>query len=147
MINGTFARVCPNQKCETKNKQLLPIYQKVQYASINTRPANVNTNDHMNDFNHAVWKVFHLYAVNYPMNPSKSRQEEAKQFYAYLGMNHPCTICSKHYTEMFTKSHVFNADTREKLFQWTVFVHNMVNQRLNKQQVSLQQAKLMYNFN
>jgi hypothetical protein len=66
-------------------------------------------------------------------------------FYEYLGKVLPCGACSKHYAQHFEKIPIEKyTDSKDKLFEWTVLLHNTVNASLGKQQYSLQQARELY---
>ena len=95
------------------------------------------------------WSVFHIASLGYPEKPLISDKENFKQFYISFGDVIPCQKCSKNYkrhlTELPLESYLEN---KNKLFQWTVMIHNIVNRELGKSQWDESYAFMYYsNFN
>lgn len=94
-----------------------------------------------------LWYSIHFIALDYSEKPS---EEEKKQYFDFFSNLHkviPCFECSKHYeqnikTLPLTTEYLKNND---KLFEWTVKLHNLVNKQLNKKEMSLKNAKYLYN--
>ena len=74
--------------------------------------------------------------LNYPKNPT-FQQKEYSNFFKSLKYVLPCDACAKNYGINIDKYPIDNyLDTTEKLFNWTVDLHNMVNYETGKAQVS-----------
>lgn len=55
----------------------------------------------------------------------------------------PCPTCSHHFSEML-KKYPIKTNSGDALFSWGVNVHNIVNKRLNKKQMSVDEAHELY---
>lgn len=92
-----------------------------------------------------LWKSIHYIALGYPQNPDDIIKQSYKNFYINLWRYIPCYKCSKNY-----KNHLKEIDidlflnSTEKLFEWTVLLHNIVNRDLGKKQLSLKDAYTLY---
>lgn len=66
-----------------------------------------------------------------------------KQFFHSLGNVIPCKRCSEHYRENLEKSPLSasSLNSAESLFQWSVKLHNNVNQMLGKPVVEPMEAR------
>jgi hypothetical protein len=88
-----------------------------------------------------LWKVIHLFALNYPEQPSVSDRSCIKQFFYQLQYLIPCTTCAANYAKHLKELPIDGYLTeKNKLFEWTVKLHNIVNNELNKPQISVEQA-------
>ena len=83
------------------------------------------------------WFFIHAVALNYPKNPTFQEKREYSNFFKSLKYVLPCDACAKNYAINIDKYPIDNyLDTTEKLFNWTVDLHNMVNYETGKPQVS-----------
>jgi len=83
------------------------------------------------------WFFIHAIALNYPKNPTFQQKREYSNFFKSLKHVLPCDACAKNYGINIDKYPIDNyLDTTEKLFNWTVDLHNMVNYETGKPQVS-----------
>lgn len=79
----------------------------------------------------------HICALGYPIKPTYGHKKAAKEFYESLAFLIPCPICRDHYVEFLKEMPISPfLDRRDDLFKWTVAVHNKVNEKLGKPQVS-----------
>lgn len=82
------------------------------------------------------WHTMHLVALGYPENPSYAQKKAAKEFYESLQYLLPCETCRKHYSQNLAMKPVTPyLDRRSDLLKWTIEMHNLVNQQLNKPQL------------
>jgi hypothetical protein len=92
-----------------------------------------------------MWNSIHYIALGYPNNPTLNDQNNYKTFFLSLGPVLPCHKCSinyqKHLIELPIDMYLIN---NEKLFEWTVKLHNIVNKENNKPEWTLKQAKDFY---
>jgi hypothetical protein len=94
-----------------------------------------------------LWISLHLIALGYPDNPSEQEKKDYHHFFSNLYKILPCFKCSEHLVENL-KKHPLHASMlidSKSLFTWTVKLHNIVNEQLGKQQMSLDKAFTMYN--
>lgn len=98
------------------------------------------------DWGPPMWKTIHYVALGYPENPTEEDKQAYEQFYTNIYKIIPCKKpCSVHYKNMVSEFPVKNfLDNRDRLFEWTVIVHNKVNTRLGKPIISLDKARNMY---
>ena len=85
------------------------------------------------------WHFIHYVALNYPHNPTKQDKENYLAFLHNLPEILPCPICGVHFKENMD-SHPPNLNSRIEFFNWTVDMHNFVNQANGKKKLSYQQA-------
>ena len=99
----------------------------------------------INIWGKSIWACIHYVALGYPVAPSYSDKEKYKQFFLTLGPVLPCYKCSvnfqKHLTEIPIDPYLEN---QEKLFEWTVKLHNLVNKENSKPTYTVEQAKQYY---
>ena len=81
-----------------------------------------------------IWGVIHAWALTYdPANHS-----QAAAYFNALPSLIPCPSCASHFTDILTANPVEPwLSDRASLVQWTVDVHNAVNERLGKPIMSL----------
>ena len=85
------------------------------------------------------WHFIHMVALAFPDPPTESDKNNYKAFFDSLQNVLPCPICSEHLKQNMVKfPPIF--DNREVLFNWTVDLHNMVNEANNKPKISHQEA-------
>jgi hypothetical protein len=91
------------------------------------------------------WKFLHSVPTNYPLNPTTQDKEQYKLFFEQLCYVLPCIDCCFNYQKELKLNNIDDAlESREKLFKWVVDLHNSVNKRLNKKEMSLEKAKAIY---
>lgn len=85
------------------------------------------------------WTTMHIVSLGYSTNPTTKEQEGAVQFYESLQEVIPCPICRSHYKEFLTNMPVREAvKNRTTLIQWVFNIHNEVNKKLNKPELSFE---------
>tara|TARA_B110000259_G_C14023971_1_gene404019 strand:+ start:1756 stop:2205 length:450 start_codon:yes stop_codon:yes gene_type:complete len=93
-----------------------------------------------------LWNSIHFIALGYPRNPSNADKTNYKNFYENLVNVIPCDDCAEHLKKNFKLISIDNfLNTREKLFEWTILLHNQVNKLLNRREWSIQEAYALYN--
>jgi hypothetical protein len=91
------------------------------------------------------WNFMHYVALGYPDTPTSEDKDNYKLFYESLGHVLPCQGCATHYKDTLTNVPVTpHLDSREDLLRWTFDIHNLVNARLEKPQLSYEDALLLY---
>ena len=80
-----------------------------------------------------LWFVIHTVALNFPDNPSYEDKRHYEDFFNNLTFMIPCDKCRIHYTDRLRKNPVINhLDNSDKLFRYTIHLHNDVNKSLHK---------------
>jgi len=83
------------------------------------------------------WNTIHMVAMGYPDDPSYSEKRAAKEWCNALPFLLPCSECKEHFREVLAAIPVETwLDNRTTLVEWTWRVHNDVNRRLEKAQIS-----------
>ena len=95
----------------------------------------------------SMWNTIHFVALGYPNNPSEIDKKNYKTFYENLHKIIPCDVWSKHLESNLSDLPVSKfLDSREKLFEWTVLLHNTVNKLLNRKEWSVKKAYRHYTY-
>lgn len=81
------------------------------------------------------WTTFHVAALGYPTDPSNTDIMNYKSFFENFGNIIPCKKCSHNYSKHLLELPIDKSlGSRDKLFAWTVALHNIVNKELSKSQ-------------
>jgi len=93
-----------------------------------------------------LWYSMHFIALGFPNEASSIDKKNYKNFYINLPNVIPCEECSKHLAINLNNYQIDNyLESREKLFEWTVIIHNEVNKLLGKEIWSVDKALKHYN--
>ena len=83
------------------------------------------------------WTTMHIVTLGYPASPSAEEKAGAAAFFNSLRTMIPCPICREHYGAFLAESPVEAAThSRDALVFWAFALHNKVNDRLGKRQIS-----------
>lgn len=89
----------------------------------------------------SAWRFLHIISLNYPNTPGLSDKNDYKNFLFYFSKVIPCDKCRFHFDKLLSETNLnLILSSKEEFFKWTVDIHNSVNLRLNKKQVSYEQA-------
>ena len=94
-----------------------------------------------------LWYYLHCSAANYPEKPTKEQVEAMKTWLCSLSVTMPCKDCGQHFNRYIEQNRVHLDEicgSKTKLFNFLVDIHNKVNKRTNKQQLSYQEAKQLF---
>ncbi len=83
------------------------------------------------------WKELHCRALAYL--PMDHEEQWFKSFIESI----PCPKCQRHF-ESFVEQQPPSFASRPKFFEWTVSAHNFVNRALNKKELDLEEALVLY---
>jgi len=75
------------------------------------------------------WKFIHFVALSY--NPTPANEITYLKFFESLPTVLPCPICGQHFKENMAK-YPPNMRSNKELFEWTVDMHNIVNEENGK---------------
>ena len=83
------------------------------------------------------WCCFHLVSLGYPESPTFAEKRAAKEFFASMVFLLPCPACRGHFREVLQVLPVDTwLDNRRSLTEWVWKLHNSVNARLGKPEIS-----------
>lgn len=102
---------------------------------------------HPQIFGPKMWSVLHTAASAYPVYPKENEIEEMKYFIIGLPAAIPCVKCktdTRNFINTFSSNYMFT--NRETLFAFTVELHNYVNRKLGKPELSMDSAKKLWGF-
>ena len=107
----------------------------------------VGSSSDPNVFGPPFWFVLHNAAVTYPVAPTSFVKNGMIQLLSNLPLIVPCIYCREHFYTFITHANLNKAvESRESLFDFFVTIHNYVNKRYGKNEMSLQQAKTLYGY-
>tara|TARA_B110000285_G_C15139583_1_gene629809 strand:- start:91 stop:525 length:435 start_codon:yes stop_codon:yes gene_type:complete len=91
------------------------------------------------------WFVLITIAMTYPIHPNDVIKKKYFEFLHNLPIFIPDTKISNQFSEMLDIYPVSSyLDNRESLIRWVHFIHNQINKKLNKPEISLQEALKNY---
>lgn len=92
------------------------------------------------------WGTIHYVTISYPLNPTEKNKKVVKDFLESLEFLLPCENCRHHYSENLKKNPLTDdiLNTKYKLVEWAVNLHNEVNLRTGKKHVSVPDALDIY---
>lgn len=92
------------------------------------------------------WFSMHTASFFYPEYPTPTDMHKYKQFYESFAYVIPCPDCKNHFYQLMNDYPIDSyLESRDSLSRWVVLVHNKVNERLGKKQMSYQQVIDEYN--
>ena len=98
----------------------------------------------------SLWTYMHYAAMNYPDHPTEKDISEMINWLVTLPVTIPCNNCKGHYRGYIEKAksqlHTACSD-KDSLFKFLVDIHNKVNVRLGKPEVSYEDAYKLYENN
>ena len=81
----------------------------------------------------STWYIFHCLALSW----STENQQKYNTFFKIARSIIPCEICKKHFTRAINRPQnriQHNCSNKDKMFKWTVRLHNNVN-RMNRKRI------------
>lgn len=92
-----------------------------------------------------VWNLIHWFAVTYPEEPEEEDKQRAKVFFESLPQWLWCEECRGHFKDLLKEYDIAKlAESRKDLIDLTHELHNKVNQRLKKPEISKQEFYKLY---
>ncbi len=89
------------------------------------------------------WHFIHSVAIAFPDKPTEEQKKSYQEFFTNLGEVLPCELCNENYNQKI-KDNPPPLDTPEKMFEWTVDLHNQVNKQNGKPELTYEQARKEY---
>ena len=91
------------------------------------------------------WFFIHTVAMTYPIRPNAVTKKKYYEFIQNLPLFIPIESISGEFSKLIDKYPVMPyLDNKESLIRWTNFIHNKINQKLEKQQISLNEFYVKY---
>ena len=93
-----------------------------------------------------MWYIIHFIALDYNSNPSDEDKKQYKQFFENLHFVLPCYTCGLKYIEHLQILPLTDTvlQNNKELFNWTVKLHNIVNEQLHKKKWTIDKARKFY---
>lgn len=114
---------------------------------VNVTTSNYGSSYDPDAFGPAFWFTLHNSSTTYPHNPTDVIKAHMKQLLINLPLLVPCVSCKEHFYSFLRQSDLDRVvSSRDALFEYFVNVHNYVNKRFGKPEMSLEQAKNVYGF-
>ena len=93
----------------------------------------------------SAWRLIHSMAFTYPREPNLIDKQRYKSLFESLSYTLPCVNCQYNYQKELLH---FDLDialrSREHLSRWAFNLHNSVNKRLNKKEMSYEEVRELY---
>ena len=91
------------------------------------------------------WFFLHTVAMTYPIRPNAVTKKKYYEFIQNMPLFIPVENMSGEFSKLLDKYPVAPyLDNRESLIRWTHFIHNKINQKLEKPQISLSEFYVKY---
>lgn len=100
--------------------------------NLKTNNGKLSTNIWGNHF----WMTMYSVALSFPNHPSDETRKHTLDFFTSLQYLLPCDNCKSHYQKLFQEFPI-NLNSSKDLSDWVNFIHNKINQSLNKSPVQL----------
>lgn len=97
----------------------------------------------MNHMGPPLWESMHWIASTYPTEPTEIDVYWSQMYVESLYHSLRCPTCYEHFGTLLREYPIQNY-SREAFFQWTIDMHNKVNERLGKSFFSREQASERY---
>ena len=86
------------------------------------------------------WFMIHTIAISYPLRPNAVTKKKYYDFIQNLPLFIPIESIATHFEKLLDEYPVSPyLDTRDSFIRWTHFVHNKINERLEKPKITLAQ--------
>ncbi|KAI0300445.1 ERV/ALR sulfhydryl oxidase domain-containing protein [Multifurca ochricompacta] len=79
----------------------------------------------------ATWKLLHTMTLRYPEHPTEDEREALKSYFYLTSRLYPCGECAAEFQQLL-KLYPPQISSRLSASAWLCFVHNKVNERLQK---------------
>ena len=93
----------------------------------------------------SAWKFLHAVTFAYPESPTTHHRTAAVQLFKSLLHMLPCGECCTNYQNEFSEENITpHLKSRDSLSRWLVILHNNVNRRLGKPEMTYEQVEAVY---
>jgi hypothetical protein len=116
------------------------VINKIGMANETSTPPPLSTLLSYDKWTHRSWECMMTYAFTYPYKPTDTDKALALLFYTKIVFKLLlCPVCPPHYQAMLEK-HPPDVSNRLALIKWNILVHNIVNKRLEKPEMTYEQV-------
>jgi hypothetical protein len=92
------------------------------------------------------WSTLHIISLAYPDDPTYAEKRAGKELFNALAQLLPCPVCRSHYKEILQANPVESwLDNRKSLVEWVWTMHNQVNIKLGKPEITMSDFYKIYN--
>mgnify|MGYP001169143812 CR=1 FL=1 len=92
-----------------------------------------------------IWYLIHIITYGIPNDEYfKNYSNYYFQFFHSLKKIIPCPICRKHLGKMINNNDLLKCSTKEEIIIWCIDIHNQVNKRLSKSQITKDEIDKLY---
>ncbi|KAJ6593362.1 ERV/ALR sulfhydryl oxidase domain-containing protein [Mycena capillaripes] len=81
----------------------------------------------------ATWKLLHTMTLRYPETPTQDERDALNSYFHLLSRLYPCGECAAEF-QMLLKKYPPQTSSRRAASLWLCSVHNVVNERLHKEE-------------
>ncbi|KAJ7772018.1 ERV/ALR sulfhydryl oxidase domain-containing protein [Mycena maculata] len=81
----------------------------------------------------ATWKLLHTMTLRYPETPTQDERDALSSYFYLLSRLYPCGECAAEF-QMLLKKYPPQTSSRRAASLWLCSVHNVVNERLHKEE-------------
>lgn len=93
--------------------------------------ANRSPRNHRAELGRASWKLFHTMMARFPEKPTEDDSKALSTYIHLFARLYPCGDCARHFRGLL-EEYPPQVSSRNAAAGWACFVHNEVNQRLEK---------------
>tara|TARA_Y100000816_G_C26102352_1_gene584622 strand:+ start:2663 stop:3097 length:435 start_codon:yes stop_codon:yes gene_type:complete len=94
------------------------------------------------------WFVLFTIAMTYPIHPNDVIKKKYYEFFHNLPIFLPDTKISNDFSKMLDIYPISSyLDNRDSLIRWVHFIHNQINKKLDKPEITLHEALKLYYLN
>ncbi len=91
------------------------------------------------------WFVFHTITLNYPNNPNSVTKKKYYDFVQNIPMFLPVEEIATHFSKLLNEYPIQPyLDNRESFIKWFWFIHNKINEKLEKPIISIKDFYIQY---
>ena len=91
------------------------------------------------------WFMLHTIALNYPKHPNAVTKKKYYDFISNLPLFIPVEQIASNFSKLLDVYPITPyLDSRESIVRWMHFIHNKINESLNKPKISLQEFYVSY---
>jgi hypothetical protein len=91
------------------------------------------------------WCTLHIVSLAYPTEPTYAEKRAAKDFFNSFTQLLPCPVCKEHFREVIAMLPVDTwLDNRASVTEWVWMLHNRVNARLGKREITMSEFHEAY---
>jgi len=83
------------------------------------------------DLGRATWKLLHTVTIRYPEHPTDDEREALKSYFYLTSRLYPCGECAEEFQQLL-ELYPPQTSSRLSASAWLCFIHNKVNERLEK---------------